>query len=112
MFSSACRFADETYLPFVKVANTFIHVRCQDPDAFVARRSASSPPKIFKVISSSEQQQSDAVRPEANQGVVASAEHVGLESPGRSPIKAATADHVASNVSKPTAAASATTASS
>ncbi|CAE8628306.1 unnamed protein product [Polarella glacialis] len=69
--------------PEVKVANTFIHVKSQDPDAFVACRSASSPPKIFKVISSSKQQQSDAVRPEANQGGVASAEHLGLESPGR-----------------------------
>ncbi|CAE8589226.1 unnamed protein product [Polarella glacialis] len=68
--------------PEVKVANTFIHVKSRDPDAFVARRSASSPPKIFKVISFSKQQQSEAVRPEANQGGVASAEHVGLESPG------------------------------
>mmetsp|Transcript_88483 Transcript_88483/g.159527 ORF Transcript_88483/g.159527 Transcript_88483/m.159527 type:complete len:202 (+) Transcript_88483:96-701(+) len=71
--------------PEVKVANTFIHVKSQDPDAFVARRSASSPNKMFKVISpSKQQQQSEAVRPEANQGGVASAEHVGLESPGRS----------------------------
>ncbi|CAE8604543.1 unnamed protein product [Polarella glacialis] len=66
------------------MANTFSHVRSQDPDAFVARRSASSPPKIIKVISSSKQQESEAVRPETNQGGVASAEHVGLESPGRS----------------------------
>ncbi|CAE8592356.1 unnamed protein product [Polarella glacialis] len=70
--------------PEVKVANTFIHVKPQDPDACVARRSPSSTPKIFKVISSSKQQQSEAVLPEANQGGVASAEHVGLESPSRS----------------------------
>ncbi|CAE8639734.1 unnamed protein product [Polarella glacialis] len=72
--------------PEVEVANTFIHVKSQDPDEFVARRSGSSPPKMFKVISFSKQpqQESEAVRPEANQGGVASAEHVGFESPGRS----------------------------
>ncbi|CAE8610196.1 unnamed protein product [Polarella glacialis] len=70
--------------PEVKVANTFIHVESQDPDEFVAHRSASSPPKVFKLISSPKQQQSEAVRPEANQGGVASAEHAGFESPGRS----------------------------
>ncbi|CAE8619619.1 unnamed protein product, partial [Polarella glacialis] len=93
IFTPSRRFSE------VKMANTFSHVRSQDPDAFVARRSASSPPKIIKVISSSKQQESEAVRPEANQGGVA-------------PIKAASAGHVASSVSKPTAAASATTASS
>ncbi|CAE8591326.1 unnamed protein product [Polarella glacialis] len=70
--------------PEAEEANTCIHVKSQDPDAFVARRSASSPNKMFKVISpSKQQQQSEAVRPEANQGGVAAAEHVGLESPSR-----------------------------
>ncbi|CAE8733931.1 unnamed protein product, partial [Polarella glacialis] len=70
------------------VANTFIYVESQEPDAFVARRSASSPPKIFKVISSSkQQQQKEAVHTETNHGGVASAEHVGSESPSRSSIQ-------------------------
>ncbi|CAE8624856.1 unnamed protein product [Polarella glacialis] len=81
-FSAPPVFTISRLCPEVKVANTFIHVESQDPDEFVAHRSASSPPKVFKVISSSQQQQSEAVRPEANH--VASAEHVGLESPGRS----------------------------
>ncbi|CAE8615616.1 unnamed protein product [Polarella glacialis] len=63
--------------PGVKVSNTFIHIEHADPDAFVARRSVSCPPKLFGVISSSK----EAFSPEANQGGVASAEHVGLVSP-------------------------------
>ncbi|CAE8733929.1 unnamed protein product, partial [Polarella glacialis] len=70
----------------VKVANTFIHIDFEDPDAAVARRSASCPPKLIKKISFSmqqqqqqQQQQKVAFRPAANQGAVASAEHVGQQ---------------------------------
>ncbi|CAE8628658.1 unnamed protein product [Polarella glacialis] len=93
--------------PEVKVVNTFINVDSQDPDAFVERGTASCPPTIFnkninKNINSNEttistttttsskqqqyqqqQQRKEAVRTEANQGGVASAGHVGLESPSR-----------------------------
>ncbi|CAE8605250.1 unnamed protein product [Polarella glacialis] len=75
--------------PGVKVVNTFIHVEHAQPDAIVARRSVSCPPELFKAITPSRA----AVRPEATQGGVASAEHVGLVSPRRLSTEEQLQDH-------------------